>query len=120
MILLAPHEHGYVFALSPPLMFETGLFNIVTSSYYLLFFLQAEDGIRARTVTGVQTCALPISDQARRPVHAVRRRGLHPADVHRPELTGRDLALQRDVRIAAEVQRTESVAHDGPPGVAKL
>src|SRR6266513_3436188 len=25
------------------------------------FFLQAEDGIRARNVTGVQTCALPIS-----------------------------------------------------------
>src|SRR5699024_11306112 len=26
-----------------------------------LFFFQAEDGIRARNVTGVQTCALPIS-----------------------------------------------------------
>jgi len=27
----------------------------------LLFFFQAEDGIRDRDVTGVQTCALPIS-----------------------------------------------------------
>src|SRR5207248_8877126 len=27
------------------------------------FFFQAEDGIRYRTVTGVQTCALPISDR---------------------------------------------------------
>src|SRR5256886_10197714 len=27
----------------------------------LLFFFQAEDGIRDLTVTGVQTCALPIS-----------------------------------------------------------
>src|SRR5207248_4647061 len=26
----------------------------------LVFFFQAEDGIRDRTVTGVQTCALPI------------------------------------------------------------
>src|SRR5207248_6288185 len=26
-----------------------------------VFFFQAEDGIRDRTVTGVQTCALPIS-----------------------------------------------------------
>src|SRR5699024_12074268 len=26
-----------------------------------LFFFQAEDGIRDRNVTGVQTCALPIS-----------------------------------------------------------
>src|SRR5256886_9132517 len=28
---------------------------------YLFFFFQAEDGIRDLTVTGVQTCALPIS-----------------------------------------------------------
>src|SRR5207245_5444971 len=28
---------------------------------YLHFFFQAEDGIRDATVTGVQTCALPIS-----------------------------------------------------------
>src|SRR5699024_2071382 len=28
----------------------------------LFFFFQAEDGIRARNVTGVQTCALPISE----------------------------------------------------------
>src|SRR5437867_5438009 len=28
------------------------------------FFFQAEDGIRDRTVTGVQTCALPISRPA--------------------------------------------------------
>src|SRR5256886_6091540 len=29
--------------------------------YFLFFFFQAEDGIRDLTVTGVQTCALPIS-----------------------------------------------------------
>src|SRR5437868_8291420 len=28
--------------------------------WYLFLFFQAEDGIRARNVTGVQTCALPI------------------------------------------------------------
>ena len=27
---------------------------------FVFFFFQAEDGIRARLVTGVQTCALPI------------------------------------------------------------
>src|SRR5207249_7982076 len=34
-----------------------------TSEYLspLCFFFQAEDGIRDRNVTGVQTCALPIS-----------------------------------------------------------
>src|SRR2546430_1048018 len=35
---------------------------------YACFFFQAEDGIRDLTVTGVQTCALPISGRgARRP-----------------------------------------------------
>src|SRR5207248_11263191 len=29
--------------------------------FVFFFFFQAEDGIRDRTVTGVQTCALPIS-----------------------------------------------------------
>src|SRR5699024_2731865 len=35
-----------------------------TLSFFLIcifFFFQAEDGIRVRNVTGVQTCALPIS-----------------------------------------------------------
>src|SRR5256886_6743590 len=31
------------------------------SLYIFFFFFQAEDGIRDLTVTGVQTCALPIS-----------------------------------------------------------
>src|SRR5256886_6193205 len=33
---------------------------VVISIYLLFFFFQAEDGIRDLTVTGVQTCALPI------------------------------------------------------------
>src|SRR5699024_12165485 len=36
---------------------------IILSSIYtlfIIFFFQAEDGIRDRNVTGVQTCALPI------------------------------------------------------------
>src|SRR5256885_3175169 len=39
----------------------------------LFFFFQAEDGIRDYKVTGVQTCALPIS-QARLGVRQLRRR----------------------------------------------
>src|SRR5207249_8269736 len=30
------------------------------NSFFVIFFFQAEDGIRDRNVTGVQTCALPI------------------------------------------------------------
>src|SRR5438876_10447660 len=33
----------------------------MNSSQCAIFFFQAEDGIRAGRVTGVQTCALPIS-----------------------------------------------------------
>src|SRR5437867_6560655 len=32
----------------------------VIGLFFFFFFFQAEDGIRDRTVTGVQTCALPI------------------------------------------------------------
>src|SRR2546430_14355218 len=38
----------------------------MTAYEIIIFFFQAEDGIRYLTVTGVQTCALPIS--RRRPV----------------------------------------------------
>src|SRR5687767_15585868 len=33
--------------------------------FFFFFFFQAEDGIRDKLVTGVQTCALPISCTAR-------------------------------------------------------
>src|SRR6266550_8067432 len=42
------------------------------------FFFQAEDGIRDVAVTGVQTCALPISAPTLRDEAAHSRRG-HPA-----------------------------------------
>src|SRR5207248_6993479 len=35
--------------------------------FHVSFFFQAEDGIRDRTVTGVQTCALPICEEDRKP-----------------------------------------------------
>src|SRR5690606_40641711 len=38
-------------------------------SYLFVFFFQAEDGIRDFHVTGVQTCALPISLTLMAPTH---------------------------------------------------
>src|SRR5205823_11637756 len=40
------------------------------------FFFQAEDGIRDKLVTGVQTCALPISDRMVEMVRGIRDRGV--------------------------------------------
>src|SRR5262249_59517825 len=39
---------------------------MVCLSFIVVFFFQAEDGIRDWSVTGVQTCALPISAPATR------------------------------------------------------
>src|SRR5437868_14355024 len=37
--------------------------------FLVVFFFQAEDGIRDRNVTGVQTCALPICETSRPPTN---------------------------------------------------
>src|SRR5437868_13172896 len=42
---------GYMFDL---------VFVLLFVLFFFFFFFQAEDGIRDRNVTGVQTCALPI------------------------------------------------------------
>src|SRR5437764_8224355 len=41
----------------------------------LIFFFQAEDGIRDTSVTGVQTCALPISGERNCRIHAKTKTG---------------------------------------------
>src|SRR5207247_5608306 len=60
--------------------------SLFLSSVFLFFFFQAEDGIRDPLVTGVQTCALPISV---------------PASVRRPSFRRR-----LDVGPLARVPRT--------------
>src|SRR5256886_3013991 len=53
--------------------YDGALTGWVSTVVLSLFFFQAEDGIRDLTVTGVQTCALPIS---RRPAGHRARRGV--------------------------------------------
>src|SRR5437867_5178742 len=42
------------------IIFVFFFFFLLFFIFFFFFFFQAEDGIRDRTVTGVQTCALPI------------------------------------------------------------
>src|SRR6266496_6194116 len=63
-----------------------------------LFFFQAEDGIRALYVTGVQTCALPISTVQRR---------LHDGPIPPREV----LKLGRDLLEALEHAHAHGIVH---------
>src|SRR2546427_250435 len=97
-----------------------------------VFVFQAEDGIRDLTVTGVQTCALPISflgaqlnttasfDGASASIHVPKRRleaGLDLlADVVlRPGFADSEIARQRELRAAQLVQQ-----RDEPVAVANI
>src|SRR2546425_12592741 len=54
---------------------------------FFFFFFQAEDGIRDKLVTGVQTCALPICRPRRTPAQGVppsRSRGQHSLATRTP------------------------------------
>src|SRR5699024_11851521 len=70
----------------------------------LLFFFQAEDGIRDRNVTGVQTCALPICwpgdkagiiSESRGSGH---KSGSKDHDTERGERDGGEISVQRKIK----------------------
>src|SRR5436190_12218819 len=71
-------------------------------SFLLFFFFQAEDGIRDHCVTGVQTCALPISSSppARQPFEFGCRAGGEDAKREQPVWLGghRPLAERSEER----------------------
>src|SRR5207248_7813548 len=70
---------------------------------FMAFFFQAEDGIRDRTVTGVQTCALPIyavPEHARDGGQAVEDVA-EVEDLEHPRLRARDVVGRR-IRLARQ------------------
>src|SRR5699024_11592680 len=89
------------------------------------FFFQAEDGIRARNVTGVQTCALPILISIRRFGPAVRMEiteNIHPRvlEMLKDELGIDDSEIRSEERRVGKEsrdrrtrgERTETRTHD--------
>src|SRR5437016_8129776 len=56
--------------------------------FVFVFFFQAEDGIRDWSVTGVQTCALPISALPRDPVSSPRALERRPVRAARNSASG--------------------------------
>src|SRR2546430_8731420 len=85
------------------------------------FFFQAEDGIRDLTVTGVQTCALPISFVVRGHVAPRRAAVIGPIQ---SEVADQIDALRRggvrDGNGDAAGKRRQSSAHDLAPSDAAI
>src|SRR2546425_8689517 len=52
--------------------------------FFFVFFFQAEDGIRDKLVTGVQTCALPISRSPEPPAPPPTHGGTPVGSLHVP------------------------------------
>src|SRR5207249_6646618 len=77
--------------------------------FFFFFFFQAEDGIRHRNVTGVQTCALPISA----PPSGRRRQ---PAGAPRSRQRGRRPRLPR----ALAPRRGRPDQADGPHPLSRV
>src|SRR5207302_5272758 len=77
--------------------------NIIECFFKFFFFFQAEDGIRDFHVTGVQTCALPISARGRREIRELNDR----SDRLAARLLGAVSPKQRERLVAAmaEVHR---------------
>src|SRR5260370_30417917 len=73
---------------------------------FILFFFEAEDGIRDSSVTGVQTCALPIYDPAARRVGTERGCGGAARRAPRPY-------PRRRLRRAAAAQGRAAAARAG-------
>src|SRR5207245_4166870 len=67
----------------------------------LFFFFQAEDGIRDATVTGVQTCALPI---LARSGHVLSRAHCEPA--READESGTEIVLDRPLKADTTTARS--------------
>src|SRR5207245_6349900 len=77
------------------------------------FFFQAEDGIRDATVTGVQTCALPISiEPARGKQNAPLRSSANPSGNGQPRLRDRLCLLIRQRSEERRVGKVEIPADE--------
>src|SRR5256885_5879200 len=99
------------------------VFGMIKMEWYreyrwFFFFFQAEDGIRDYKVTGVQTCALPISDPGRSgggagqsPPRRRLRRAPGPGSVHagHREIQGREDRRRDGARGGFEIRDRKSV-----------
>src|SRR5207245_6367313 len=82
-------------------------FVLSRSVFVLCFFFQAEDGIRDATVTGVQTCALPISALTASPDNGRNRPPVYSGAPARPSAQKTGSSGQGALPMAAVSARSE-------------
>src|SRR5690625_5857323 len=82
----------------------------------MFFFFQAEDGIRDGHVTGVQTCALPISTRGESESAMRCRRSNLPTEDAAP-VAGAQPAARPTFRVPGRGTHPRSVARHEPTGV---
>src|SRR5437660_4168297 len=112
MFWLCCHFFFYIFFVLLCFFF---LFCFFACFFFFFFFFQAEDGIRDGHVTGVQTCALPISvlrrdDVDLRTVGRLRLRhlrGRNPGGEERDECDQDHLCSAHDWRDPPKILRSE-------------
>src|SRR5438093_12447559 len=91
---------------------------MVVGRFLVFFFFQAEDGIRDWSVTGVQTCALPISSARPRGTGGTRTSGC--ADTRSssiPTALGNlrlDLSAKEAIRLATSNNRVDVSKYRSP------
>src|SRR5438034_3882714 len=86
-------------------------FFIYVIIFFFFFFFQAEDGIRDHCVTGVQTCALPISRFFVQPLHV-------PPEL--PVVVAHEEIHQRGHVLFPFPQRRKKNGNDGQPVIQEI
>src|SRR5260370_10749204 len=84
--------------------------DVYEVSFLIFFFFQAEDGIRDSSVTGVQTCALPILGELREALEAGAEAVL--LDNMTPEEAKHCVALVRSLRRDCVIEISGGITLD--------
>src|SRR5438067_989009 len=77
---------------------------MLKSFAFLFFFFQAEDGIRDRNVTGVQTCALPILPWAPVRGHPLARHPVSSGEISSKAILGLQCDLLRSFFVSSRLR----------------
>src|SRR5258706_10690080 len=86
--------------------------NFTELFFFFFFFFQAEDGIRDWSVTGVQTCALPICPIRGRQAGYTQRQYIHEDPSDSLEYNSSDFAIAQFARALGDIAKYNTYMSD--------